>query len=180
MNKIAIPTIVLATILVAGFVAFAPVEKASAVHTTILQNTIELRAVTDTDVTGGTGDGLQLGIDAGAGDVICVVGLQLEAGSGGDAAEATDDIEVDGLQVDDRDTIGITASDADLNVGDLDLWGEIQENAGATMADAVCGNKIEFITETSTTAVDAAESLSVTWYILIAADSDDPSVPNIA
>lgn len=38
MNRILIPSILLVTVLVAGFFAFAPVEKVSTVHTTIADN----------------------------------------------------------------------------------------------------------------------------------------------
>ena len=36
MNKIAIPALLVATVMVAGMFAFAPVEQASTVHTTII------------------------------------------------------------------------------------------------------------------------------------------------
>ena len=50
MNRILIPSILLATVLVAGFFAFAPVEKVSTVHTTIADN-IEQKTQTATFTT---------------------------------------------------------------------------------------------------------------------------------
>jgi len=42
MKKIVIPTIVLATVLLAGFITLMPVERANAVHTTILAATTDV------------------------------------------------------------------------------------------------------------------------------------------
>jgi len=72
MNKLTIPAILVATVMVAGIFAFMPIEKASTVHTTI-QNTIgtttgnniavsALTAGTDqTLVTASTGSTIALG-----------------------------------------------------------------------------------------------------------------------
>jgi len=46
MNKITIPTILTATILVAGIFAFMPVEQASTVHTTIQDSQTAIKSVT--------------------------------------------------------------------------------------------------------------------------------------
>ena len=54
MNKLVLPSIVLAAILATGMLAFAPIEEASAVHTTLLAN------IQDQDRT------IFLQIDAGA------------------------------------------------------------------------------------------------------------------
>ena len=51
MNKLAIPTILLATVMVAGLFAFAPVEQASTVHGTI---TNAVDGVADTQFNQGT------------------------------------------------------------------------------------------------------------------------------
>ena len=50
--KLTIPSILVATVLVAGFVAYMPVEEASAVHTTIQGTQFVLKGATDT-ATGG-------------------------------------------------------------------------------------------------------------------------------
>lgn len=56
MNKILIPTILIATVLVAGFFALAPVSEVSTVHTTIqgTQMVIDSLELTDVAITGGT------------------------------------------------------------------------------------------------------------------------------
>jgi hypothetical protein len=51
MKKIVIPTILTATVLIAGMFAFMPIEKAQTVHTTILAGTMEPFSVACTSVT---------------------------------------------------------------------------------------------------------------------------------
>jgi len=51
MNKLTIPAILVATVMVAGIFAFMPVEQASTVHTTSALATIEVLTLTDADVT---------------------------------------------------------------------------------------------------------------------------------
>jgi len=48
MNKLVIPTILLATVMVAGMFAFMPVEQASTVHDTVRSNTLEIIDVATT------------------------------------------------------------------------------------------------------------------------------------
>jgi len=50
MNKLTIPTILVATVMVAGIFAFMPVEQASTVHTTIQLQTV-IKSDTDMDAT---------------------------------------------------------------------------------------------------------------------------------
>ena len=57
MNKLTIPAILVATVMVAGIFAFIPVEQASTVHSTTL-GTIQSVTVTDTDLE--TGDTLSV------------------------------------------------------------------------------------------------------------------------
>ena len=54
MNKLAIPAILVATVMVAGIFAFMPVEQASTVHTTIQDTTANLLELTATGVTPAT------------------------------------------------------------------------------------------------------------------------------
>ena len=49
MNRLVIPSILAATVLVAGMFAFMPVDKASTVHTTIQAATTDLTSVTKID-----------------------------------------------------------------------------------------------------------------------------------
>lgn len=48
MNRYAIPAILTATVLLAGFFAFSPVEEASTVHTTIQATAIQIQTVDST------------------------------------------------------------------------------------------------------------------------------------
>ena len=50
MNKLLIPTILTATVLIAGIFAFMPVEQASTVHDTIIDSTTDLRLIQQTIV----------------------------------------------------------------------------------------------------------------------------------
>ena len=77
MNKLTIPTILVATVMVAGIFAFAPVEQASTVHTTIgIQNVV---SVADQDASANAVI-LATSATVKAGDV-CV---QYTEGGGGD------------------------------------------------------------------------------------------------
>ena len=57
MNKVTIPTILAATILVAGIFAFMPIEQASSVHTTILAGGYGYGCVTEAFTVPATYDG---------------------------------------------------------------------------------------------------------------------------
>lgn len=50
MNKLVIPSILVAAVLVAGFFAFTPINKASTVHTTILASLRATTVITDASV----------------------------------------------------------------------------------------------------------------------------------
>ena len=84
MNKIFLPTILAATILLAGVFAVMPVEKASTVHTTILANTIELKTIAcaeTVDMAGGNDDGtFTLDLPAAAG-IMLLTDIQLVSGA---------------------------------------------------------------------------------------------------
>jgi len=53
MNKLTIPTILVATVMVAGIFAFMPVEQASTVHTTLGQLNVGSNTDVDTSVAAG-------------------------------------------------------------------------------------------------------------------------------
>jgi len=91
MNKLIIPTILTATVLVAGIFAFMPVQQASTVHTTIVADVGEAAAIDLVNVAGGT--------DADANAVNVLINV----------AEIVTDEHFDGrllLQVTDVDTTG--------------------------------------------------------------------------
>ena len=113
MKKIVIPTILTATILIAGMFAFMPVEKASTVHTTILANTMQVRSF-NADAGGlDLDDNDDIIVDC---DVpFAVVGLQI---SGEDATVgADDDLEIDGIDLENgTNDINIVDNDAGITV----------------------------------------------------------------
>jgi len=69
MNSITIPSLLAATILVAGIFAFMPIEEASTVHTTIQANTSQISVVTDQSVVANTASDFR--VTCGAGSAGC-------------------------------------------------------------------------------------------------------------
>jgi len=65
MNKVVIPTLLIATVMIAGIFAFMPVNEASTVHTTIFASTRAM--ITITDISLATGDRIVLMDNAGFG-----------------------------------------------------------------------------------------------------------------
>ena len=64
MNKLTIPTILVATVMVAGIFAFMPVEQASTVHTTIQDTQLTFKTTTDTQATVTAGQIITIDLDA--------------------------------------------------------------------------------------------------------------------
>jgi hypothetical protein len=182
MKKIVIPTIITAAILLAGFVAFMPVEKASAVHTTI-QNS-QLALVRDTF------DGSAIAIADGE---------EFEATSTANACllnflidfvllDAGDDLDTDGIQIDDalHGTITTAAgaeidvviiSEAGVATRTVDLVQEAAAGVDAQFGEQICSNgEVDFILdddEDATTAGDliAGELTDVSGVFLTRSDA---------
>ena len=106
MNKIAIPALLVATVMIAGAFAFVPVEQASTTHTSAGNSTVETLTFTDTDVTEDTdvytltctGDALvqavrvqQLPADDGTATDLTIAFGSTDAGAAGIAAAADAD-----------------------------------------------------------------------------------------
>lgn len=91
MNRLVIPSILAATVLVAGFVAFMPVEKASTVHTTIAANVEDtprsITVTTDTDAAEADNEI----IDLGTGDAFAGQAILSSAGDGACALQDESD-----------------------------------------------------------------------------------------
>jgi len=64
MNKLTIPTILVATVMVAGIFAFIPVEKATTVHTTAIIPFLQPQLFIDVETILNTGDVFTLDCDA--------------------------------------------------------------------------------------------------------------------
>jgi len=60
MNRITIPSLLAATILVAGIFAFMPIEEASTVHITIQSNISQFSVVTTQSTADGTGENFRI------------------------------------------------------------------------------------------------------------------------
>ena len=85
MNKLAIPAILTATIMVAGIFAFMPVEQASTVHTTAIGTIVD---VVDTDASWDATD--NLGVTCTGAFEVLQIELDLTEGAG--LFDATDNI----------------------------------------------------------------------------------------
>ena len=127
MKKILIPTILTATVLVAGMFAFMPIEKASTVHTTITASALtavsSASASNSCDADGDDGT-ITWDLDAGV-DSAALVGLYIDADEATDAGDfLTLEINADGVEivgaaveaayVYDDDTTTLAATDQDI------------------------------------------------------------------
>jgi len=73
MNKFLIPSILTATVLIAGIFAFMPIDKASTVHTTIIASALTIKAVTATCNTDGN-------VNDGELEDVCDVTIDIDEG----------------------------------------------------------------------------------------------------
>jgi hypothetical protein len=96
MKKIAIPTILTATVLLAGMFAFMPVEKATTVHTTISANQAKVFE-SDPGIAAGTLVDLESTLDCDAD--YSVVGIAIDTLGAVDAADDSVDITIGGDDV---------------------------------------------------------------------------------
>ena len=98
MTKLLIPTIIVATVLLAGAIAFAPVEQASAVHTQILAGTFEIQRITDLNVADNAGAyDMDITIDVdGPSSLVALYICDLQPGGDGDDVVGITDITIDG------------------------------------------------------------------------------------
>ena len=119
MNKLAIPAILTATIMVAGMFAFMPVEQASTVHTTVQDNTAEVNIV-DVAATTLDTDTVELSITGNGGD-FCINGVYLTST---DASIAnTDTLDLVDISINDvifLDEGGATPANLNLFTADAD------------------------------------------------------------
>jgi len=133
MNKITIPAILVATVMVAGMFAFMPVEQASTVHTTI-QGT-QMQIVTDdsnvlTVVAGDTDAALTISSAGGVPFVLRTVYVQVDLGDAVDVElGAEESIEIEDVVFDGDviitaigDTAVILGSDTEATDVDALAW----------------------------------------------------------
>ena len=153
MNKLTIPTILVATVMVAGMFAFMPVDQASTVHATSALATVEVLTFTDTYLTTGTdvytltctGDALVNNIyvqqlpanDGDTSDLTVSIGTTTSGAAGLLAASDADaaislaivfDVPLEAGEV----LTMTTAGTADGNEGDLDIFAVVTRAAGTS------------------------------------------------
>jgi len=155
MNKLTIPAILAATVMVAGIFAFMPVEQASTVHATSALATVEVLTFTDADVTEGTdvysltctGDAFvnsvyvqQLPANDGAtADLTVSIGTTTSGAAGllaaSDADAAISLAIVFDVPVETGEVLTMTtAGTVDGDDGDLDIFAVVTRAGGTTCA----------------------------------------------
>jgi len=171
-DKILIPTILVATVLVAGFFAFSPVDQAGTIHTTILGGTmaVECETTTNTDIS----DTTEVDITADDEFVLESVFVEFTAGDG------TDDIdfpvvEVTAGQGGEANTIVLGDYGIDPAAGSA-VFDIVRENDDVTFSGSLhllAANNVEFEVELDGGAENANESLTITACVLINEDDAD-------
>jgi len=170
-NKLIIPAILAATVLIAGIFVLMPVEKASTVHTTILAANVQLRTDSVTVTTTGVGDDAVITISSDKDYTVIDIVIDMSAWDAGDV-----------VQVEDFAIGGVNFIDA-VDVATQTYTGT-QDPALKTIEDEQCrllcsqdgisapgGTDITF--ELDITALDdASESIPITVFFLTTADAN--------
>ena len=151
MNKLAIPAILVATVMVAGIFAFIPVEQASTVHDTITAD-LELKVAT-TEIA--TLDAVDEGDD--------VFAAALDGIDVSDAIALTVQVVIDGgVDLDDDCDLELTVTDAsngvDFNTGGVLLNDVIIFNASDEV-DPVAGDVVLHTVDLSIGAFDTVDMI---------------------
>ena len=119
MNKLTIPAILVATVMVAGIFAFMPVQQASTVHDTILAGTSEIRTASfnGNDCKNDADDGtLTLTLD-GTTDAALVVAILYDGDEATDAGDfLTFDLNADGAEIVDALVLDDAPSETDIEM----------------------------------------------------------------
>ena len=177
MNKIAIPALLVATVMVAGMFAFAPVEQASTVHTTAAstENSIKYVTVTATcDVTVGDIDDCdQIEIDVDTGDVYRVVSAQMTATESGGAGtldivftactQGGDEVATTLLVL---DSVAVGANDSTI----------VSDGIGAVTTTSIGVAGTDDVRCAAATVTTDDDDVSISLVFQINADADDPTV----
>lgn len=117
MNRLVIPSILTAAVLIAGMFAFMPIEKASTVHQTLLANTADLQVLTLTGGAATNGNEIEIACGATAAAdknrPFTVLAFSIRSIQN----NAADDFEVDDIEVND---VALTNADSavlpDINI----------------------------------------------------------------
>jgi len=180
MNKLTIPAILVATVMVAGAFAFMPVEQASTVHTTntatlsaatialVADEMLEIREISVTDVDFNGVQSIRI-TGAAATDEFQIISLIMVPGTVGGVA-VTDEINIDGYTVDGAAGAITTIGDVDITAGGIDI---------ISRADLVLpptGNVITFAMSPGTAFPTDGETISFTAEILIRNSAANPVI----
>jgi len=179
MKKFAIPALLVATVMVAGMFAFAPVEQASTVHASststlstttvalIADDMLELREITQDDIDFNAIQAIRF-TGASVSDEFTVLSVIILPGSTG-PIQTTDEIDIDGITVD--GTIGYVTPDADNDT----LAGGI-EIISTNDIEAPTGNIIEFEMSSGADPPSDGENINIIAKILIRNSASDPVI----
>jgi len=184
MNKLTIPTILAATVMVAGIFAFIPVEQASTVHTTgtltvsaatialVADEMLEFREITGVDVDF---DALQAITITGAlaTDEFQLFSLIIQPGVGGTPVGVTEEVNIDGATVDGTTLLITNLVDTDITAAGLELITQLD------MFLPPAGNVIDFEMTAGTAAPADGETLTITAKILIRNSAADPVIDTV-
>ena len=156
MNKLTIPTILAATVMVAGIFAFMPVEQASTVHTTLA--TAADNTVLTTDIGDASGAAIGGSITAGIEAIETQIATMVTTGNAAELAATGTRSEITPIAATGAAgiayvTVDVTAADATANADTIDV-----ELNGVV----ICTIDAEVVaTTTCVGAVGAAQSVTV-------------------
>ena len=175
MKSLTIPTILAATVLVAAVFAFIPIEQASTVHNTILDDSLEVREVTGVDVEWDETKSIQI-VGAQTTDQFQVSALIIAPGVGGTPAGNGEDISLIGATVDGADanilnTLGFSA----LGANGQEVFTSIFFQGSVTGNDIRIGMAGGFGGDP----VDDGDTVTVTAKILIKSGATNPTVRTV-
>ena len=182
-NNLLLPSILGATILLAGIFAVMPVEKASTVHTTILANTLELKTIrcaetTNIDDTNDDGD-YTLDLPAGSSNMI-VVDIQLEGGAA-DPPNANNAITIDEILVDNIQLGSGTVNSLAQTLYDATpTEGSIKQTLGVGKADYYANDTVRIDVVAVDSGEDDVDYTIVFFYLAPGNDADAICTPTLA
>ena len=168
MNKLTIPAILVATVMVAGIFAFMPVEKASTVHTTITASTADIIQVVGTCSAADVSADCDLTVDIAATTPFTILGVRLAAGG---TFTGNEDIGTGALVVN-GDTTTIDPADDLTDTQDVVTPGgdfaSVAVGAGTITAD---------LTHVIGTGADTGDETVTVWVVLlIPGDATTPTM----
>jgi len=179
MNKLTIPAILVATVMVAGIFAFMPVQQASTVHTTstitvssatialVADEMLELREISVTDVDYNGAQSIRITGAAGT-DLFQLLTLSIVPGTDGTPVIAADEINIDGVSVDGVDMDFTAIANQDILTG--------IEYISTLDIHPVTGNVIVLDMSDGAAPPADGETISFTATILIRNSASDPVI----